>query len=129
MIGSLDNGKLVNVIEIVPDTDVFRCTACGFETDWWSTIVRHFEDEVREEAGRFEASMKIASAAAEALEEMVLLRPADTPPMTILWPVLGTHARWFEGFKKALRKAARKRKATADIGRKADIGEQSNCEP
>lgn len=113
MIGSLDNGKLDSyVIEIVPDTDVFRCAACGFETDWWSKIVRHFEDEVREEAGRFEASMKIASAAAEALEEMVLLAPADTPPMTILRPVMGTHARWFKGFKKALWKAARKRKAT-----------------
>jgi hypothetical protein len=103
--GEFEEGELRNsqVFEIVPDSDVFHCRLCGFQTDWWSEARRHFENSVEDEGVTYNVAAKKAKELKSAL--------AGMPPMTDAGPVAkpapGNHAKAFGQAKAARRKHAR----------------------
>jgi hypothetical protein len=88
------------VFEIIPDSDIFRCTVCGFESDWESTARRHLENLIDDEEIAFVAASKRARAIKSALADM----PSMPGVFPVSKPVRGGHSGLFERARAARRK-------------------------
>jgi hypothetical protein len=84
------------VLEVVPDSDIYRCNLCGFTTDWESIAVHHFETSVEDELREYTERRKKAKEDKEAWTEFL-----DVTPMPFVMPVAtqeltpGPHAQIF----------------------------------
>jgi len=81
---------------VIPDSDRYRCTCCGFEDDWLRTICNHIENEIERELIAYKSAKVKDKAVKEALGEM-LMPPSQ--PILIAKPVRGLHAEFYRKFK------------------------------
>ena len=98
------------IFEVIPDSDIYRCALCGFQSDWEIHARQHWEDSVKREfeiCGRSSFRTQMLN---EGLAELSYVPPAirtDLAKMKAALPTLGPHAEAFAAERAARRTHAR----------------------
>ena len=107
------------IFEVIPNSNIYRCTLCGFQSDWEKHARQHWEDSVKKESGIYSNSSFRTKMLNEGLAEMPYVPReirANLAEMKAALLALGSHAKAFASERAARRTHARK---VAKAARKA----------